>query len=239
MADVSLIREQSPPSAFAESKLNVYTRPQFWWRVLLVAAGALGLLTGDHRIAYYTTQSNVIVLGYYLGVLYWMRRRRSVDPAAPRLRGAVTLWILVTGLVAHFLLNHGENPLPGLGHGDPATLLANRSLFLVHYVVPVMAVVDWVTFGPHRVAGWRDLPAWLSFPLGYGLTSVLRAIVFPTVPERYPYSFLDPTQHGYGWVVLQLLQLGVEIGVLGALLLGVDRLAGSRRRMFHFGIMGR
>jgi hypothetical protein len=210
--------------------MNIYARPQFWWRAVMVAVGVLGLLTGDHHIVFYTSQTNIITLGYYLGVLYWMIRRRTVDPAAPRLRGAVTLWILITGLVAHFVTNHGVNPLPGLVHGDPATLLANRSIFLLHYVVPVMALIDWAAFGPHRVAGWRDLPLWLLFPLGYGVSSVFRAILFPTVPDRYPYFFLDPTQHGYGWVTLQLVKLGVEFAVLGALLIGLDRLVSRRTR---------
>ena len=203
---------------------NIYARPQFWWRALLVAAGAVGLETGNHRISFYTSQSNIITLGYYLGVLYWMVRRRSTDPAAPRLRGAVTLWILITGLVAHFVTHHGVNPLPGLVHGAPATLLANRSIFLLHYVMPVMAVLDWVAFGPHGAARWRDLPRWLSFPLAYGVISVIRAVLFPSVPDRYPYFFLDPTGHGYGWVALHFLRFAVEFPVLGALIIGLDHL---------------
>ncbi|MEV0390400.1 Pr6Pr family membrane protein [Nonomuraea sp. NPDC050643] len=193
-----------------------------------VAAGVLGMLTGSHRVHFFTTQSNLIVLGYYAGVLYWMVRRRTVDPAAPRLRGAVTLWIMITCLVSHFVTNDGENPLPGLVHGDPETLLAHRSIFLLHYVVPLMALFDWVAFGPHRVVPWRDLPLWLLFPLGYGVTSVLRAVWFPTVPNRYPYFFLDPSEHGYGWVLLWQAVLGAGFLVLGAALLGLDRLASPR-----------
>lgn len=199
-----------------------------WWRALIVASGVAGLLTGGHRIAFYTSQSNLIVLGYFTAVLYWMIRRGTTDPAAPRLRGAVTLWIVITGLVAHFVNNHGVNPLPGLVHGDPAALLAHRSIFLLHYVVPALVLIDWLAFGPRRSARWRDLPLWLCFPLGYGATSVARAVLFPVVPDRYPYAFLDPTGHGYGWVALQLLRLGAEFAILGALLIGLDRLLSPR-----------
>lgn len=211
-----------------EAPMNVYARPQFWWRAAMVTVGVVGLLTGNHRIHFFTTQSNLIVLGYYVGVLYWMARRRTADPAAPRLRGAVTLWIMITCLVSHFVTNHGENPLPGLVAGDPATLLANRSIFLLHYVVPLMALADWAAFGPHRVVPWRNLPLWLVYPLGYGVTSVLRAVLFPTAPNRYPYFFLDPTAHGYGWVFLQLALLGAGFLALGALILGLDRLVSPR-----------
>jgi hypothetical protein len=208
--------------------VNVYARVSFWWRVGLVAAGLVGLWLGAARLTFYTIQSNLIVVGYYLTVLYWMRRRRTTDPAAPRLRGAVTFWILITGLVAHIVLNHGANPLPGLVHGDQETLLSNRSVFLLHYVVPGMVLVDWVAFGPRRVSRWRDLPVWLLYPLGYSLASIVRAVAFPAATDRYPYSFLDPTGHGYGWVTLQLVILGLELSVLGAAIIALDRLPGRR-----------
>jgi hypothetical protein len=207
---------------------RVWFRPQLWLRVLIVVSGLVGLLASQHRIVYYTCQSNLITLGYFGGVLYWMVRRGTVEPAAPRLRGAVTLWILITGLISHFLLQGGENPLPGLVADDPARRVTNLSLFLVHYVVPALVLLDWIAFGPRRVSPWRDLWLWIIFPLGYGVTSVLRALAFPTVSDRYPYFFLDPTTHGYGWVAGQFVQLGVIFAGLGAVLLLIDRLLGRR-----------
>ncbi|MCY1138231.1 Pr6Pr family membrane protein [Actinoplanes sp. Pm04-4] len=199
--------------------------PQLVLRALIVLSGLTGLLMGEHRLAYYTSQSNIITLGYFGGVLYWMIRRRTTDPAAPRLRGAVTLWIVITGLISLFMLQHGANPLPGLTVADPATRVMNWSLFLVHYVVPVLVLTDWLAFGPRRVSPWRDLPLWILFPLAYGATSVARAIAFPTVSDRYPYFFLNPTSHGYGWVGGQFVKLGLIFAALGALLLAYDRLA--------------
>lgn len=204
--------------------MGVWAQPALWWRVLIVVAAAGGLLSGDGRIAYYTTQSNLIVLGYFGAALYWMVRRQSAAVAAPRLRGPVTLWILVTGLVAHFLLTGGENPLPGLVGGDAVSLLGEWSTFLVHYVVPVMVLVDWLAFGPRRVSPWRDLPLWLIYPLGYVVVFVVRGILLPAVPVRYPYFFLDPAEGGYQGIALWILILGVSVLTLGALLLAYDRL---------------
>ncbi|WP_305784028.1 Pr6Pr family membrane protein [Symbioplanes lichenis] len=203
--------------------MRIWRRPELWWRVLIVVAGVTGLWAGDSRIVYYTTQSNLVVAVYFGAAVYWMVRRNETVVAAPRLRGPVTAWILVTGLVAHFLLNDGANPFPGLVHGAPAEVLAERSTFLVHYVVPVMVLADWVMFGPRRVSAWRELPAWLLFPLGYGLLSELRAAVLPAATTRYPYFFLDPAGQGYGGVALWMLALGLGIYVLGAVLLGLDR----------------
>ena len=108
-----------------------------------------------------------------------MVRRGTTEPPAPRLRGAVTLWILITCLISHVLLSHGENPLPGLSDPDPAEALRNQSAFLVHYVVPIMVVLDWLVFGPHGAVPWRTLPLWILFPLGYGAAVEARAAVWP------------------------------------------------------------
>jgi hypothetical protein len=201
----------------------VWSRPQLWWRTGIVLAGLVGILMGSPRLAFYTSQSNVIVLGYFAGCVYWMLRRDTVAPAAPRLRGAVTLWILVTALVSHVLLEDGANPLPGLVDDDPAEAVRNWSRFLLHYVVPVMVLVDWVAFGPRGSARWRDLPLWLVFPTFYGLSSMLRALAFPTVDNRYPYFFLDPREHGYDCVLAHLAVLIGFFAVLGALLIALDR----------------
>ncbi|GAB2568706.1 hypothetical protein Aab01nite_44500 [Paractinoplanes abujensis] len=210
--------------------MRVWLTPQFWLRLLIVGSGLAGLLIGDHRIVYYTCQSNLITLGYFGAVLYWMVRRGTTGPAAPRLRGAVTLWIVITGLISHFMLQNGANPLPGLAVADPASRVTNWSMFLVHYAVPLLVLTDWVLFGPRRVSPWRDLGLWILFPLAYGVTSVTRAILFPTVSVRYPYFFLDPTTHGYDWVAGQFAELAVIFAVLGAALLGVDRLAARLAR---------
>ena len=203
---------------------RVWGTPQFVLRAAIVVCGVAGLLIGEHRVIYFTAQSNLLVLAYFVGALYWMTKRATVEPPAPRWRGAVTLWILITCLISHFLLNHGENPLPGLAAGGAGVALANWSLFLVHYVVPVLVLVDWVVFGPHRIVRWRDVALWIGYPLGYGVMIEVRGALFPSVPIKYPYFFLDPAGHGYGWVGLQFVQLAIVFGGLGAMVVGLDRL---------------
>jgi hypothetical protein len=210
--------------------MRVFATPQFWWRAVIVACGLSGLLMNETRIVYYTSQSNIITLGFFIGTLYWMIKRGTTDAPAPRLRGAVTLWILITCLISHFMLNHGKNPLPGLTAPDLTLATMNRSLFLVHYVVPIMVVIDWVAFGPHRRVRWPDIALWILYPLGYGLTIEFRAVLVPAAPVQYPYFFLDPSDRGYGWVTGQFVRLAVIFAVLGALVVGLDRLAALVRR---------
>src|SRR5690349_19725847 len=95
----------------------MWRHPALWWRVGILLAGAFGLTFETSSLVFFTVQSNVLVFGYFAGTVYWMLRQRTVVTPAPRLHGGVTLWIAITGLVAHILLNHGANPLPGLVNG--------------------------------------------------------------------------------------------------------------------------
>jgi hypothetical protein len=164
------------------------------------------------------------VLGYFGSVLYWMLRTGAVVTPAPRLRGGVTLWIMITGLVGHILLDHGQNPLPGLVRGTD--LFADWATFTVHDVVPVMVFVDWLVFSPRRAVSWRHISLWLAYPLGYGLVALGRAAVYPDFVTPYPYFFLDPRTHGYVWVAGQFGLLTVQFTVLAAVLVLINRVTG-------------
>ncbi|MEV4612727.1 Pr6Pr family membrane protein [Kitasatospora sp. NPDC049258] len=202
--------------------MSVWTRPALWWRLAVALSAGLGLVLSNSSLVYFTIESNVIVLGYFASAVYWMVRRGTVDAPAPRLRGAATLYITITGLVAHVLLNHGANPLPGLGSGPEQ--LQNWSSFLLHYTTPVLVLADWLCLKPRNASRWRDLPLWLAFPLGYAVVTEVRAALFPSFPLKYPYFFLDPTTEGHAWVAGQIARLTVEFVLLAALVIGLDRL---------------
>lgn len=206
-------------------RITVFATVALWWRVAIVAAASLGLMSGEHRVAFFTTQSNIIVVAYFALVVFHMVRSSRVAAIAPRLRGGVTLWIIVTGLISHVLLSNLANPIPGLFVSDPATALTNQSLFLLHYVVPVMVVIDWLAFGPHGVVRWRDGLWWLAYPVAYGAISIARAAWFPTVADRYPYPFLDPSSGGWQGVAAAMVPVVVIITLLSAAVIGLDRCA--------------
>ncbi|WP_207207066.1 Pr6Pr family membrane protein [Agromyces binzhouensis] len=228
-------QQQFPDEA---RRVNAWASPAFWWRVAIVLVVLWGLVAGERRLAYFTTQSNVIVFAYFAGALYWMARRGTAAAPAPVLRGGVTTWILTTMVVSHVLLNHFENPIPGLFVADPTDELANRAIFAMHYVVPLMVLVDWVAFGPHRVVRWRDAAWWLAYPAAYGLVFLWRALALPEVPDRFPYPFLDTDALGAFGSLLEMLRVVAYIAVLGVLVMALDRLAwwvGERLRRVRRG----
>lgn len=212
--------------------VNVFAKPALWWRVAIVLACVFGVTAQEWRLAFFTTLSVIAVLGYFSVVLYWMVRRGTTVPVAPRLRGGITLWIVTTALISHFIVEGGASPFPGMVDSDPAVAVEYQSRFFMHYLIPAMVLFDWVVFGPHGIVKWRDGLWWLLFPLAYGVISIARGQWFPYVSDRFPYPFFDPTIAGWGGVALGLLEVVLANAVIALGVIGLDRLSAtiSRRR---------
>ena len=152
-------------------------------------------------IAYFTIQSNVLVA---LSALTLARDPLRNGPAWRVLRLAGIVGITVTGLV-HFVL---LRPLLDL---DGADWAADK---LLHMVVPVLAIVGWVVFGPRPRITRREVAWALVWPLSW----LVVTLVVGAWSGWYPYPFLDHREDGAGAVAV------VSAGVL-ALFLGLFVLA--------------
>lgn len=98
-------------------------------------------------------------------------------------------------------------------------------------VVPIMAVVGWVAFGPRGQTSRRIAKVTVLFPLAYMLFTVIRG---PLASDFYPYPFADVKTLGYVPVIINALWIGLLFFALavGATALdkplGGDAAAGSR-----------
>jgi hypothetical protein len=187
--------------------------------VISVLAGivltALGPATVTGLLPYFTIQSNVAV-GLLAGHAAWRAWRDRPEPPSA-LKGAVTLYITITGVVYHLVLANPASPF-AMPEPDRALGEALGNQFL-HTVVPLLAVADWALFDRRgrlrpRYAAW-----WLAFPLGYLGFALVRGLVV----ERYPYPFLDAGELGYDGVSVSAVFFAVAFWLLGLLFVGVDR----------------
>ena len=191
------------------------------WRAVLVVACVVGiclLLVHGSMLTtylYFTVQSNT-ALAVYFGWTLWRR------DDTPGWKGAVTLYILITGLVYHVVLMHGANPIPRMydGRGDD---LADVSGFLLHYVTPAMTLLDWVIFGNRGRWRWRHAFAWLAYPLAYLVFALVRGALLPQARPHYPYPFLDVDQLGYPGVARSAVTMALFFLLLGLGLVAADR----------------
>lgn len=208
------------------------------YRLVLVAVVVVGLaLLGGWpgTLVYFTVQSNILLALVTLAAV--LRRSWWDTPAGAVARGAVTLWICITGLVFHLLLAGTEGGDFTMTGGDAATdgasVAAEVSNQLLHTVTPIMALIGWLVFGSaQRRVRWRWAVLWLVYPLAY----LVFALVRGAATGEYPYPFLDVAELGTGgvarWCVLLLfcfLALGLAVigaGRLGARVRSADGVAG-------------
>ncbi|MDT5177793.1 MAG: hypothetical protein QOJ95_1991 [Mycobacterium sp.] len=193
----------SPPTSRAVLRVAV--------RATIVLAVALAMLAVEFtsrsgvgwRLITFTYQANILAAAYYAWTLFWPRA-----DARTGLRGAVVLYVVVAGVVWNLLLT-GRS----MGY-TPAN-------FLLHVVVPILAVGDWLLIG--RGAGtakWWQPFAWLVYPAAY---LGLALVVLNRSGRRAPYYFLDPGSVGIGAVAVNVSLLAVGFLGLGYLLLAVAR----------------
>ena len=203
--------------------LNVVGAPRriFW----PAAAGALLGLTGllvqlsvtfsalalppletlERFFSYFTILTNTLVTGYFLvrslapesGVGRWAAR--------PEVGTALTVYILVVGLVYQTVLR-GLVPLAG------RAILADN---IIHGLVPLYMLGFWLLLVAGQAVQWRTLPYWLLYPAAYLAYTLLRG---PSA-HYYPYPFVDVAALGYGpvlrnclLVLLVMLALSVVLG---------------------------
>jgi hypothetical protein len=166
---------------------------------------------------YFTDQSNLLMVV----VMAWggvaALTRRSGPP--PWLWGAVTLYLLITALVAQLVL---DPPAPG------ATIieLGLTKVGVVHQLAPLATFVHFLLMVPHRRLRIRVALYWLAYPVAYIAFIVVRGLVSPHID--YPYGFIDVPKIGYGGLLLNILIYGFAFWVLGLVLVGIDRLLPAR-----------
>ncbi|WP_067656311.1 Pr6Pr family membrane protein [Nocardia harenae] len=197
-----------------------------WIRAARVAFGALGVLallwiplrnldvpefSIGNFFSYFTIQSNVIgVLVLLIGGV--------LDPDGRRwqlLRGAATLYLVITGVVYAVLLANIDVALTDRWIND-----------VLHRILPLVLLADWILV-PRRLGITPGLiGAWLAYPAVYAVYTLVRG----PVVDWYPYPFLDPRQQGYVSLALGLVLLAVVFVLLAAAVAGIGELRHPRVR---------
>jgi hypothetical protein len=135
--------------------------------------------------SFFTIQSNI--LAATILVLTALVRRDERSRLFDALRGAVTFYIAIVFVVFALFLSGLQEEL------DTHIAFVN---FVVHYLIPVVLVVDWFLDPPRHRLGLRIALAWLAYPLAWFAYTIVRG----SSTAWYPYPFVDVARHGYGGV---------------------------------------
>jgi hypothetical protein len=142
----------------------------------------------------------------------------------PRVKGAFTLMITATFLVYLFMLSRTDFSMMSVSF--------NVANVVLHYVVPVMVILDWLLFDKKRSYRWSDPFMWAVIPLLYLQFVFIRAEVGGVLTargSRYPYFFLDIDAIGISAVLIYVLIFMVAFIVMGYVYVLVDRLLLKKR----------
>lgn len=180
----------------------------------LIAVSGLvdGYASSRYVFKYYTYQSNLLVAVIY-GIqtvlcVFALKGSRLRIPVF--VKGLTVLAIQVTFLTVLFLLNP---------FGFPKDWLDAR----IHYVVPLMTLVEWVLFESHGELRWYYSLCWLMAPVAYLIYvyAMVRQNVWFGV-DRVPYFFLDYRTLGWGRVTVYTLLIAALVVSVGMLMVCVD-----------------
>jgi len=160
---------------------------------LLSTHSVLGTLWTMSRFFTITTNLAIaiIYIGIALGQSAW---------ASPRRLAGLTLAIMLVGIVYGLLLRGVMIPT---GLGIPANVL-------MHQVTPIAVPIYWVGFARKGDVRAADPLWWALYPFAYLLYALARGIC----GDRYAYPFVDPAQHGWHSVAINVA--AIAAGFLGA-----------------------
>ncbi len=160
--------------------------------------------------SFFTIQSNILaVCALFLLVAVPRERRTALFDGA---RSAAVLYIAITGVVFALLLS---------GMQEEVQTATSWVDFVVHKLVPILVVADWIVDPPRHRLPWWTVVAWLGYPiawLGYTLVRGAQA-------DWYPYPFVDVSELGYAGVLARsiVLAVGFAAGATALLWLGNRR----------------
>ena len=166
--------------------------------------------TRGNFFSFFTIQSNIVaVAALFLLVAVPSAHRTALFDGV---RQAAVLYIAITGVVFAVLLS---------GLQEDLQTSASWVDVVVHKLMPIVLVADWLIDPPrYRLPKWTVL-AWLAYPAAWLVYTLVRG----EIVDWYPYPFVDVSNLGYGGVLARAAGLTVAFALGAAALLWL----GNRR----------
>ena len=183
---------------------------------VLLYAYALRIAVGDASpfdyFGYFTNQTSLIAALVLIGSGALVTTGRSVPSWFALLRGIVTAYLLVVGVIYNVLV-------PGTGSAPPWVSV------LLHVVFPLLVALDWLLVGDRPRLPWSRLWMLVPYPLIW-----LGVVLWRGVTDGWvPYGFLLP-ERGLGSLMFHVLGLLVAVLLAGVLVWTASRFRGVSLR---------
>ncbi len=158
--------------------------------------------------SYFTILTNLLVAVCYTSLLLKDRKSERFFKQ-PSVLTAVTVYILIVGLVYNLVLRSQWNP-QGL------QLLADN---LLHTITPLLALLYWIIYVPAKNISWKQTPAWMLYPFLY-LTYIL---IRGSFSNFYPYFFINADTLGYTKAFINILYVTAAFLLVSLVLIWIGK----------------
>lgn len=148
--------------------------------------------------SYFTILTNLFVAIVLLAGATHLIRDKAPTEADDITRGSATVSIAIVGLVFGLLLSHLDSGM------IPWTN------FVLHFLMPVVMVLDWLIQPPKARLVPRHIWYWVIYPIAYLVYSLLRG----AFTNWYPYWFIDPNKAPGGWAGVAVHSAAITIAFL-------------------------
>jgi hypothetical protein len=174
------------------------------------------VLGAFNSFLYFTIQSNLLVLIWFINAVWCESTKRSNFLMKPIYKGAITSYITLTFLVFFFILEPTYHPQG----------LHLVSSILMHYVVPFAVIIDWVLYEPRKSYHYKFLIYWVIYPISYASLGVILSLLI----QKSLYPFFNVTE--LGWLIVPyILMLAFVFLIIGATYITFNRLLNNHKNV--------
>ena len=161
--------------------------------------------TTTRFFSYFTILTNLIVAIYFTFQLF-------KNPGKTEKSGtltAITIYILVVGLVYQVLLRSTWNP----------TGIQKIVDELLHTIIPILVLIFWYFYENKNELNYKQIPKWTVYPLIYLIYILIRG----SFSSFYPYPFANVIEIGYSKVLINSFFIFIFFVLLSILFIRVGK----------------
>lgn len=160
-------------------------------------------------LPFFTVLSNILCAIALTAILLFKDSGIGRFFASSSTRAAVTIYIVIVGLIYNLALRGLEMPT---GWNS----VANE---LLHVVNPLLVLAYWIFFANKSNLEYKNAWAWLIYPVLYVIMIVVRGALL----NKYPYPFINVVTLGYPKALLNTLIILIVFYVVSLLFILVGK----------------
>ena len=201
------------------------------YRSIVALLGIIGVSLqiqkdGWGMLLYYTVISNILVFSFLIYLIVYSYKKVTINqnPKLLRIKGGVSMAILITFVIYHFMLAPLAKP----------EAYWNARNFFVHYICPLAMVFDTLILDRKNSYKWSDPIIWASIPLTYFAFALLNGMLLKlpipgAVDSPFAYYFINVYKYGWGHVLVTSLFITGAYVFVGYILLFLKTIIGSNK----------